>query len=457
MRLYVKITLASFAVAAAVLAFVGCNEYRILRATVRERFQARLLGIAATAAPTIDPRLPEKGLSAALERVRAANDLHDYDLFILKPGHGGGLEFAASLREWVGDRSYQPPPSIRPIVEDVLGSGVARATPLYTDKFATFVSAFAPLRGRGGKVEGLIEVDQDVGEFLAGLRREIAYQWWLVPASLLLAAALSLPLALSLTRAVRVLIAGVEDVSAGRYDKPVEVRTRDELRRLADAFNEMLRGLRERFAMQRFVPRHTRDVIADAAKKRGVGAEAFTARTRELAVLFSDIRGFTAVSEELPPDRVVEMLNVYLRHEAEIVERHDGSIDKFIGDAVMAVFDGPDRFARAVDAAAEIQSVFRKLNADKAFERPIEVGIGVAGGPVVMGAVGYERRMEFAVIGRYVNLASRLCGTAGRGEIVVSETVHAGLRDRRGAERLDGVKLKGFAGPTTCYKIVAPA
>jgi len=455
MRLYLKITLASFSVAAAVLAFVGYNEYRILRAMVRERFQARLLGIAATAAPSIDPGRPEEELTKALERVRAANDLHDYDLFVLKPGRAGGLEFAASLREWSGDRGYVPPPAIRPIVDDVLRSGRARATPLYTDKFATFVSAFAPLRGRGGKVEGLIEVDQDVGEFLAGLRRELLFQWWLIPSSLLLAAALSLPLALSLTRAVGVLIGGVEEVLAGRYDRPVAVRTNDELRRLGDAFNEMLRGLRERFAMQRFVPRHTRAVIADAAKERGVDAGAFTARTRELAILFSDIRGFTTVSEELPPDRVVEMLNVYLRHEAEIVERHGGSIDKFIGDAVMAVFDGPDRFERAVAAAAEIQDVFRRLNADKAFERPIEVGIGVAGGPVVMGAVGYEERMEFAVIGRYVNLASRLCGAAGRGEIVLSEEVHAGLTGRRDAERLDGVKLKGFAGPTTCYKIPA--
>ena len=385
--------------------------------------------------------------------MRKANGLADYDLFTLRLRSDGTLEFAAALREWGGDRGYVPPPALKPIIDEVLRGDAGRATPIYTDRFATFVSGFAPLRGRDGRVAGLVEVDQDVGVFVAELRRRLLRQIWIFPAALLLAAALALPLARSLTRAVARLLEGVADVRAERFDRPVEVRTSDELRTLADAFNEMLHGLRERFAMLRFVPRHTRAVIAEAARENSVRDGAFAARARDVAVLFSDIRGFTDVSDALAPARVIEMLNVYVRQEAEIVERHGGSIDKFIGDAVMAIFEGEDRFARAAAAATEIQEAFADLNRRKAFEYPIEVGIGIAGGLVVMGAVGYEQRMEFAVIGRLVNLASRLCAKAGRGEIIVSDAAFEALAGRRPAERRDGVKLKGFADPVTCYKI----
>jgi len=453
MRLHLKITTASFAVAASVLAFVGLTEYRVQRSALEQSCGARLLAIAATSAPWIDPASPEKSLRAALRRVQVANGLEDYDVYTLKPRADGTLEFTASLRDWTGDRSYAPPAAIRPILAAILNDGVGRATPIYTDRFATFVSGFAPLRSRDGRVAGLIEVDQDVGAFLAQARRQLLAQIWILPAALALAAALSFPLSLSLTRAVARLIEGVAAVRAGRYDSPVQVTTRDELRTLADVFNEMLRGLRERFAMQRFVPRHTRTVIEEAVRDRGEDAATFTPRTRDVAVLFSDIRGFSRVSEELAPDRVIEMLNLYLRQEAQIVERHGGSIDKFIGDAVMAVFEGEDRFVRAVAAAVEIQEALSGMNARGAFERPIEVGIGVAGGPVVMGAVGYEERMEFAVIGAFVNLASRLCSIAGRGEIVASDAAFSALGGARRAERMDGVALKGMSAPVTCYKI----
>jgi class 3 adenylate cyclase len=454
MRLYLKITLASFAVAAAVVAFVGISEYRAQRRELEQSTGARLLAIAATAAPWIKPGASEYELRLALMRVKEADGLADYDLYTLRPLSDGSLEFTAALRPWGGDRGYEPPAAIRPILDDVLRRGAGRATPMYTDNFATFVSGFAPLKSRDGKVAGLLEVDQDVGEFLARLRRQMLLQLWILPAALALAAGLSLPLALSLTRAVGLLIAGVEDVREGRYDRPVEIRTRDELRTLGDEFNAMLRGLRERFAMQRFIPKHTRAVIAEAVREKGEDAGAFTARTREVAVLFSDIRGFTGVSESVSPDRLIEMLNVYLSQEAEIVERHGGSIDKFIGDAVMAVFEGEDRAARAAAAALEIQRSFRELNARGAFERPIEVGIGIASGPVVLGAVGYAERMEFAAIGPIVNLASRLCSIAERGEILASDSVFAALSGSSG-ERRDGVKLKGFSETVTCWRLPA--
>src|SRR5581483_4199547 len=253
----------------------------------------------------------------------------------------------------------------------------------------SYVSAFAPVRD-GGKIVGLLEVDYGVDRFLAELNAQRQKRVWIWPASLALA--LSLGVAFSITGAVKRLVDGTAAVQSGHYDRPVEVATRDELHTLAESFNAMLGGLRERFAMLKFVPRHTRAVIADSIKGSltGSGALGAVAQTRDVAILFSDIRGFTAISDKLGPARVIEMLNIYLRAEAEIIERNAGSIDKFIGDAVMAVFEGPERFVNAARAAIEIQEAMHRLNVSRAFEQPVEVGVGIAGGEVVMGSVGYE-------------------------------------------------------------------
>jgi adenylate cyclase len=274
--------------------------------------------------------------------------------------------------------------------------------------------------------------------------------------ALALALALSLLVARSITRAVARLVEGTDAVREGRYDQKVNVPTRDELHTLADAFNHMLAGLRERFAMLKFVPRHTRAVIARSVDegRDGVG---LVAKKREVAVFFSDIRGFTPLSDRMAPDRIIAMLNIYLRKEAEIIERNHGSIDKYIGDAVMALFEGPDAFNDAVRSAIEVQAAMDELNGARAFDEPVQIGVGIAGGEVVMGAVGYEDRLEFAVIGRTVNLAARLTSVARGGEILISEAAAAAIGGGQACERVDGMKLKGFAEAVTCYRVVRGA
>jgi adenylate cyclase len=303
-------------------------------------------------------------------------------------------------------------------------------------------------------VVGLLEIDTDVSVLLQRLRSRLWIQALIGFAALAIALLLSFVMAHSLTRSVTQLITAVGEVEAGHYDVQVSSRSKDEMGVLALAFNSMLRGLRERLAMLRFVPRHTRAVIAEAVREHAASGDAFIARKKELAVLFSDIRGFTSLSDELPPDRVIAMLNSYLRRETEIVEGHSGSVDKFIGDAVMAIFEGPERFSNAASAALAIQTAMGKLNADKAFERPIEVGIGIAGGEVVMGSVGSEDRMELAIIGRLTNLASRLTSAAGRGEVLVSELAFQALGGLFEGERVEGLHLKGFAQDQTCYRLL---
>jgi class 3 adenylate cyclase len=466
--LALKITGASFLVVVVVLGFLAVLDFREQERALEDKFGLTLQHIAQTAALFIDGNAHERvhanrdaagedfaKLRGVLERVRRENALREDQIYTLRPvGAQDQYEFVVMLqaKTFVGDR-YTPPVHTRDIPRWVLADGTPRYTHIYTDEHGTFVSAYAPVRDGGGKLVALLEVDYNIDAFVSELRASRMRRLLALPLALGLALILSLIVARSITKSVRGLVDGTVAVADGRYDAEVRVATRDELRVLADAFNHMLGGLRERFAMLKFVPRHTRDVIALAVKGRLAGEVSFVAQKRDVAVLFADIRGFTALSDKLPAQSVIEMLNIYLKEEARLIEQHGGSIDKFIGDAVMAVFEGEDRYRRAVESALAIQVAVRRLNDEHAFEQAVEIGVGIAGGEVVMGSIGYEARMEFAVIGRIVNLASRLTSVAGKSEVVVSAEAWAALGGCYGGDCIDGVKLKGFADAITCWKV----
>jgi class 3 adenylate cyclase len=471
--LFYKVAGATVGVVVVVLAFSGVISYRQQRSALEDKFGLTLQHVAQTTALFIDGDDHERihgnadasseaftKLRAAFEAVRKENGLAEDQIYSMRPISEDELEFVVMLQHktFIGDH-YRPPGQTRELVRWVLKDGRPRYTPIYRDAHGAFISGLAPIRARDGRIVALLEVDYRVEQYVAELRASLWRQAWIPVAAMALALFLSLWVASSISRAARKLVAGTQAVQAGRYDQLVMIETRDELRAIGDAFNEMLVGLRERFAMLKFVPRHTREVIADAIRDdiSGRALVAGVAQMRDVAMLFSDIRGFTALSDRLSPNKIIQMLNVYLRKEAEIIERYGGSIDKYIGDAVMAIFEGEDRFERAVQSAVEIQRTLAELNAQAAFDEPVLVGIGIAGGEVVMGSVGYEDRLEFAVIGRMVNLAARLCSVAKGGEIVISELAWDKVKDRYRSEALTGLKLKGFAADVTCYKMQTAA
>ena len=179
--------------------------------------------------------------------------------------------------------------------------------------------------------------------------------------------------------------------------------------------------------------------------------------TRDIAVLFVDIRGFTKLSEELAPEQVVEMLNEYLTLTTEAIFSNGGTLDKFIGDATMAVFnapvDLPDYRAKAVQAALDIVHGAEKINEriKKKIGREVSFGVGVHCGTAVVGNIGCETRMDYTAIGDTVNTASRLEGKALGGQVVISEAMYRSLGDRLVTEPLGEVELKGKAEPLQIY------
>jgi adenylate cyclase len=182
---------------------------------------------------------------------------------------------------------------------------------------------------------------------------------------------------------------------------------------------------------------------------------------RPVAVLFSDIRGFSELSRSMTPDDMASLLSEYFTEMVDCVFRHGGTLDKFIGDAVMAQWGAPiatdDDADRAVRAAIEMMRALEALNASwRAAGRPeLAIGIGLSYGEVFAGNIGSERRLEFTVIGDTVNLASRLCAAADAGEILLSDEIRRALRSPPMLDERPPLELKGSAQPVPVYRVAS--
>jgi len=183
---------------------------------------------------------------------------------------------------------------------------------------------------------------------------------------------------------------------------------------------------------------------------------------RQVAVLFSDIRGFTALSETMTPEEIATLLSEYFTEMVECVFRNNGTLDKFIGDAVMAQWGAPigepDDADRAMRAALEMMTALEELNARWRREgRPqLSIGIGLNFGEAFAGNIGSERRLEFTVIGDTVNTASRLCSAADGGEILLSEDFRRALREPPPLDERAPIELKGKSQRISLYCVATP-
>ena len=255
-----------------------------------------------------------------------------------------------------------------------------------------------------------------------------------------------------LSKPVRDLVAGTAEVNRGNYDVRIEKRTDDELGLLADAFNEMATGLalkeRYRSVLQMVTDRAVADELVSGAVLLG-------GEIREISVIFCDIRGFTAISQNMNPADVVAMLNEHMSALTQIVEKHRGVVDKFVGDCIMILFGAPKSYGedatRAVRCAWEMIRERERMNATSS--RPLEIGIGLASGPALAGCMGSEKRLNYTVIGERVNLAARLCSQAGPMDVVIDDTTLGALPPEFKTESMGALKLKGFSEPVTAHRI----
>src|SRR5919112_1773042 len=180
---------------------------------------------------------------------------------------------------------------------------------------------------------------------------------------------------------------------------------------------------------------------------------------RPITILFSDIRGFTAMAETMGPDAIARLLTEYFSEMVEIIFEHGGTLDKFVGDAIMALWGAPiahaDDADRALRAAVAMQQSIARLNEQwvSAGRPEIGVGIGINHGDVFAGNIGSHRRLEYTVIGDAVNVANRLCSEAGPGEILVSEALCQVVKDHAEYEYLPAMALRGRTRSVQVYRV----
>jgi len=183
-------------------------------------------------------------------------------------------------------------------------------------------------------------------------------------------------------------------------------------------------------------------------------------QSRPTTVFFSDIRGFTAMSERKSAQDIVDMLNEYFELMVEIVFKHEGTLDKFVGDEIMALFGAPvaheDDPYRAVKVAVEQIHALEEWNLVRAAEGedPIHIGIGINTGEVVAGYLGSSKALEYTVIGDVVNTASRLCGQAKAGEILISRNTYEVVKDAFMAEELPAAQMKNKAQAVQIFRVI---
>nr|BFD58822.1 hypothetical protein CKG001_09290 [Bdellovibrio sp. CKG001] len=265
---------------------------------------------------------------------------------------------------------------------------------------------------------------------------------------------------MTLTSPIEKLAEMINLVSKGNFNVKARaaVRSHDEVGDLAEAFDQMTEGLKERDKVKSLFSKfHGSSVAEDLINKDiGVGGQ-----TKEVVVFFSDIRGFTAFSEKRSPEEVVEMLNEYFGVMVKIINSHGGVVDKFIGDAIMAVWGAPkssDRDAhQAVRACLEMRRALEELNERRIArsQPPINIGMGLHAGKAISGTIGSDERMEYTVIGNTVNTASRIeASTKAFGaDLLISDTVIERIGEDFKTELAGAAEVKGRSEALKMFKV----
>ncbi len=239
----------------------------------------------------------------------------------------------------------------------------------------------------------------------------------------------------SLTSPIKRLFEATEQIVEGNYNVDLRASSTDEIGALSTAFINMTEGLKEREKLKgAFAKFHSKEI----AKKLLSGEIKLGGERKHCTVFFSDIRGFTKMSEEMTPDQVVAMLNEYMTEMVKIIYRWNGVVDKYVGDAIMAEWGipntTPDDAYNAVRAGLEMRSFMVEFNNKKreAGQKELKIGIGIHSGDVLAGNIGSEERLEYTVIGDTVNQAARIEAATKvmSSDFLISESTYMLVKER---------------------------
>ena len=403
-------------------------------------------------------------------------------LYIPAPGHAKDGKFLIYLADgdylpydWEGDGkldseedySGNPIGNMVPAPNDemrlALVEGKPYATPDWTeDKWGTWVAGFVPIKDQDGSLIAVLGMDLDVKSEANKVAFIQQVSIAVVFIAFVLAILLAMTIARILNRPVSILREGAERVANRDFSTRIEVKSRDELGLLANTFNEMVTEIREyaqnmeelNSAFERFVPK---EFLQSMGQENIVKVKLGDQVQKEMTVLFTDIRSFTTLSESMTPKENFDFLNGYLGRVSPLIRSNHGFIDKFIGDAIMALFPrtADDAVRNSIEMLNELVS-YNEHRRDQGYP-PINIGIGLHTGNLMLGTIGEERRMEGTVISDAVNLASRLEGLTKvfGANILISEHSLGRVADKSTLHMrcLGKVRVKGKSEPVSVHEI----
>ncbi len=382
------------------------------------------------------------------------------------------------LLEWVLRdriiRSYQPhvldriPPSVRINVlpKMLLVSLVIGVVPVTVVSVVTLSRIYEVLLHR-----------QSMAGFLAHMPGVIGF---LLVLAVLVAVGLSVLVARSVSEPLRTVGEAMDRIRTGDLDVSIPVVSNDEIGRVSEGFNRMVGGLRDRdFIRDTFGSYLSPEVVAEILESKdgvNLGGE-----LRHITILVSDLRGFTPLSAAFPPEVVVTVLNRYFEKMVHIIRNHEGTIDEFTGDGILAFFGAPrllpDSEISAVRCATAMQKTMPQLNRELAdiehnhdgplhlSTRPtdggnlsrslptLEMGIAINSGSLIVGNIGCPERKKYGAVGSPINVAFRMEKKSGPGEILISPAVRAEAGDSVTTVPVENVILAGIQNPITLYKV----
>lgn len=450
------------------------------RTAIQKDIENNAISIASTVAANIDGdlvaqiRVPADEKKPAYEQLRAvlrkARNANRNDAVYVKfiytiypdPKDPNKFLFGVDAEESEKDVSHagdEDPGA----TDDDLGPNLANpysSGHLIKDEWGIWLTGYAPVLTSKGDYAGTIGVDIS-SAFVGKMKRRLLFGGTLALVICLALATLGAAyLTRQATRALKILAGATIEVGKGNYAVRAEVDTNDEFQDLATSLNAMAASLQEKEKMKAGFAHYVSQHVMDSVMKEG--APKLGGERKKITVFFCDIRDFTKIAEKLAPEEVMAILNEYFQAMLDIIFKHNGMIDKLIGDAIMAEFgfpaDDPEQEKNAVLTGQEMQHALTLLRAKWKREGKPElyIGIGIHTGEAIVGTLGSKDRVEFTAIGDTVNIASRLehATREYNEDVIVSEDTFKGLNNAFPSKFLGALQLQGKEQPINAYAIL---
>lgn len=409
----------------------------------------------------------------ALRKARDANrraDLHVKYIYTMRPvpGRPNSPEFVVDAEEPTSDDKSNLGDIYKPSNKDYVFhvNDYQADKEFINDQWGSWLTANAPIRTPDGNAVAAVGVDVSANDALANLNGLFLWGAAALGLSILVAFILA---SIASNRIAAPLVAirnALERVSTGDYSSTIKINSKDEFGEIAETLNKMTAGLQQREDLKSALARYVSEDILTEVIYAGKSSDLFSQR-KNVTVLFADVRGFTAFSEQLSPEETVAMLNDYFEKMIDAIFRNGGHLNKFMGDGLMALFgalrEDDHQEEHAVQAALDMRAALKELQDKWSASRTrahealagLRIGIGINTGLAIVGNIGSKQRMEFTAIGDAVNLAARLeQATRDKDrDILVSEFTFVAARSRFPFEAAGDIVVKGKSETVRTYTI----